>query len=37
MRVALVALGGSLGVVLRYLLSGYAQQISRTRRSRSGR
>ena len=29
MRIALVALGGSLGAVLRYLLSGYAQQISR--------
>jgi CrcB protein len=29
LRFALVALGGSLGAVLRYLLSGYAQQLSR--------
>jgi len=29
LRYALVALGGSLGAVLRYMLSGYAQQIGR--------
>ena len=30
MRIALIALGGSLGAVLRYLVSGVAQQLSRS-------